>query len=424
MSQGGPDHRRYQTRRAYRLGVANGILFAIGGAFVDPATVLPAFVSRLTDSALAVGLVSAIGLGGWYAPQLFAASYVQPRRFKRPLYVFSAFLRASGWFIAIPVVYLLGGSSATLGLTGFFLGYSLFSFGGGLGGVAFLDIVAKTVAPNRLGSFFGNRQFWGAVGGIGAGYLVRTILADERIAFPANYCLVMCLALGSFLPGWFAYTLVEEPPGQPGERQSLRSFLGGAPALIGRERDFRLLVLSRLLLGGTGIALPFYIVYCREALHVPESLVGTYLSVQMAGSVLAIPMWARVNDRRGPRALIGLIAALSLAIPSLALVASLLPLPTDWERLAFGAVFFALAAMGAGGFMGFTNYLLAIAPEPQRPLYIGILNTLFAVTTLLPMLGGVVVKLASFQAVFGVAAGLGLAGVAVTLRLPAADPPG
>ena len=170
--------------------------------------------------------------------------------------------------------------------------------------------------------------------------------------------------------------------------------------------------------------------HARADHHGVRSHVSNYLELAVAGIEavllfgLAIPMWARVNDRRGPRALIGLIAALSLAIPSLALVASLLPLPTDWERLAFGAVFFALAAMGAGGFMGFTNYLLAIAPEPQRPLYIGILNTLFAVTTLLPMLGGVVVKLASFQAVFGVAAGLGLAGVAVTLRLPAADPPG
>jgi hypothetical protein len=424
MSQAAPDNRRYQTRRAYRLGVANGILFAIGGAFVDPATVLPAFVSRLTDSVIAVGLISTIGNGGWYLPQLFAARYVQPRRFKRPLYVLSAFLRASGWFIAIPVVYLFGGSRAAFALAGFFLGYSLFSFGGGLGGVAFLDIVAKTVSPSRLGSFFGNRQFWGAVGGIGVGYLVRTILADERIPFPTNYCLLMCLALANFLPGWFAYTLVEEPPGQPGEAQSFLTFRRSAPAAMQRQRDLRLLVLSRVLLGATGIALPFYITYCREALHVPESLVGTYLSVQMAGSVFAVPIWARLNDHKGPRALLAVIACLSLATPCLALLASLLPLPPEWDRLAFGLVFFGLGATGTGSFMGFTNYLFAIAPEPQRALYIGILNTLFSVTTLLPVLGGLVVRFASFQVLFGIAALLGLAGAAAVARLPRANPQG
>lgn len=420
MSEAALDNRRYQTRRAYRLGVANGILFAIGGAFVDPTTVLPAFISRLTDSAVAVGLVSAIGTGGWYFPQLLAAHYVQPRRYKRPLYLLSAFLRASGWFIAIPVVYLLGGSDSALALAGFFLGYSLFSFGGGLGGVAFLDIVAKTVAPSRLGSFFGNRQFWGAVGGIGAGYLVRTILASERIGFPNNYGLLMCLALASFLPGWVAYAMVEEPPGEPGEAQGILSFLFGAPAVMHRHRDFRLLVLSRLLLGGTGIALPFYMLYCRRVLHVPEALVGTYLSVQMTGSVLAIPVWAYVNDRKGPRALLAIIAAVSVGIPCLALLASVLPGSLGLGRLGFGLLFFALAASGAGSFMAYTNYLLAIAPEPQRPLYIGVLNTLFSATTFLPLLGGLVVRSASFQLLFAMAAVVGVAGAATVLRLPEA----
>ena len=422
MSQTDNDYRPYQTKRAYRLGVANGVLFTIGGAFVDPATVLPSFISQLTDSAVAVGLISAIGSGGWYLPQLFVASYAQPRPRKRPLYIFSAFLRAAGWFIAIPAVYLLCPRQAALGLVGFFLGYSLFAFGGGLGGIAFLDIVAKTVAPNRLGSFFGNRQFWGAVGGIGAGFLVRAVLANRAIPFPGNYCLIMVIALASFLPGWFAYSLVREPPGRPGQAQPLLHFLSSIPRLVSQDREYALLLSSRLLLGGTGIALPFYILYCRESLGVPQSGVGTYLAIQMTGSVLAIPLWAHLNDRRGPRTLLVASGLLSLAIPALALSASLIPFPPSLRQLAFGLVFFTLAAAGAGQFMGFTNYLLGLAPEEQRPLYIGVLNTLYAVTTFLPIVAGFVVRFGSFQLLFAIATLLGLAGLVTVLKLPRSSP--
>jgi len=418
MPRAHPQNLSFRTPRAYWLGVFNGIVFNIGSAFVDPATVLPSFVSRLTDSAVAVGLISAIGLGGWYLPQLFAASYAQPRPYKRPLYILATLLRAIGWAIAIPLVYLFGGSQPALALLAFFLGYSLFTFAGGLGGIAFLDMIAKTVAPNRLGSFFGNRLFWGALGGIGAGFLVRTILASDKFSFPANYCLLMGLGLASFVPGWIAFLLVKEPPGRPGKAQSLLDFVRSTPGVIRRHRDYRLLVVSRLLLGATGIALPFYILYCRRVLQMPEAVVGTYLSIQMAGNVFAIPLWAYLNDRKGPRSLLIVVAAVSLAIPTIAFLAALFPHAPEFGRLAFAAVFFGLAAAAAGGFMASTNYLLAIAPEEQRPLYIGVLNTLFAITTFLPMLGGLIVKFGSFLILFALAAMLGLAGAVAALRLP------
>ena len=41
------------ARRNYRLAVLNGILFNVGETFMDTATVLTLFVSRLTDRASA-----------------------------------------------------------------------------------------------------------------------------------------------------------------------------------------------------------------------------------------------------------------------------------------------------------------------------------------------------------------------------------
>ena len=417
MPNAGPENSSPSARRAYRLGIANGIVFLIGVAFVDPVTVLPTFVSRLTDSEIAVGLVSMLGIGGMFLPQLFAASYLQSKPYKRPFYLLGAFLRGAGLALAIPLVYFLAPRQPAAALVAFFLCYAISNIGAGFSTLAFLDIIARTIPGRRLGRFFGHRFFWGSLGAIGSGLLIRAILAGPRFPFPADYCLLLGLALVAFVPSWFAFAAIEEPPSRTEKAQPFGAFVRGAPALIHQDRDYRLLLLSRLFTGGAGIALPFYIIYCRRLLGVPEATVGTYLSVQMAGSVLLIPLWAYLNDSKGPRTLLLAVAWLSAALTAIALFASLIPGAVTIGRFAFALIFFVAAATGAGGFMASMNYLFAIAPEERRPLYLGVHNTLFALTTFLPLLGGVLVRLTSFSVLFAAAVLLSLIGAVTALRV-------
>ncbi len=138
----------------------------------------------------------------------------------------------------------------------------------------------------------------------------------------------------------------------------------------------------------------------------------------MAGNVVLVPLWAHLNDRRGPRQVLVAVVALYCATSGIALIASLLPHGEAFGRFALMAVFFPLAAISAGSFMGYTNYLFAIAPEEKRTLYIGIQNTLFAVTAFLPLLGGLVVAAASFSVLFAIAAAFSMVGFVATIRLP------
>jgi len=412
-----PELQARRARSAYRRRIVNRILFAAGMAFVNPVTVIPTFVARLTDSDLIIGLISGFGMSGWFLPQFFSGTYLRSQPHKRPVYVYTAFLRAFGLLLAVLAVYFLTRYSAAAALLGFALGYAVYALGGGVGGPAFLDIVAKTIPGNRLGAFFGHREFWGGIVAIACGFLVGAILAQRAIPFPANYSLLFALALASFAPGWLIFATIHEPPGRTAEPQALLPFLRTLPALLREHSEFRLLLVSRLFTGSGAIAVPFYIIYCRRVLAVPEAAAGTYLSVQMAGSVMLIPLWAYLNDRRGPRALLITVAILAAAVPLIALAVASYPSGTDFDRIAFGFVFFPLIAIGAGSFMGYHNYLFAIAPEEQRPLYIGVQNTLFAITGFLPLLGGLVVEHASFRALFALAAIIGSLGFIATLRL-------
>jgi Na+/melibiose symporter-like transporter len=317
------------------------------------------------------------------------------------------------------VLYFLAPGHAAAALVAFFASYTCYALAGGASGPAFLDIVAKTVPSGKLGAFFGHRQFWGGLGAIGCGALVRAILGADGLDFPNDYALLFVCALAFFAPGWILFASIHEPPGRVSDDpKPLLSFLLSAPATIRRHREFRLLLGSRLLNGAVGISLPFYIIYAHRILSVPEATIGVYISLQMAGSVLLVPLWTFLNDRRGPRTLLLAVALMYLATALLAFITSLLPQLPAFGRLALMAIFFPLAAISAGSFMGYTNYLFAIAPEEKRTLYIGLQNTLYAGTSFLPLLGGAIAAATSFSVLFGLAAAFALAALAATARLP------
>ncbi len=407
-----------RARRAYWFGIANGLLIGTGDALIDPVTVLPAFVSRLTNSEIAIGSISALGMSGWSLPQLLAANYLRSKIYKRPLYLLGAILRSVGLFAIIPLVFFSLPDHPSGALLGFFLGYSIFALTGGMSGPAFLDIVAKTVPARRLGAFFGHRQFWGGLGAIGSGALVRWVLAQHGITFPNNYLLLFSGGLLLFIPAWLLFSLIYEPAGKAAEQTPLLHFLRGSPAMVQEHPEFRLLLVSRLLTGSVSIALPFYIIFARRILGVPEAMIGTYISVQMAGSVLFVPIWAYLNDRKGPRGLLTAVSSLYLGVSLIAMAAAFNS-DINFGRAALLAVFFPLAAIGSGTFIGSTNYIFAIAPEEQRTTYIGIYNTLFALTSFLPLFGGWVVAATSFSFLFCLAAVFAVAGLVATIRLPA-----
>jgi MFS family permease len=53
----------------------------------------------------------------------------------------------------------------------------------------------------------------------------------------------------------------------------------------------------------------------------------------------------------------------------------------------------------SGRSIGDMNYLLEIAPERERPSYIGFMNTYMIPFSFLPLIGGVIVEAVSFNAI-------------------------
>lgn len=74
------------------------------------------------------------------------------------------------------------------------------------------------------------------------------------------------------------------------------------------------------------------------------------------------------------------------------------------------------------GIAGMT-YLLEVVPGPQRPIYMGLANTILGVGALVPIFGGILVNQVGYAGTYIIAALFCIAGVFIATQLHATQRP-
>jgi len=172
--------------------------------------------------------------------------------------------------------------------------------------------------------------------------------------------------------------------------------------------------------------MPFYVVYAKTELGVPDQMAGIYIwAAVLAGAPLSL-LWGHINDRRGPRAVLRGACALAIAPPLLAVLVPAAahlaggPFPAVERALPylFAVVFLAGGSTRGSLWMGSNNYLYELATHEERHRYIALLNTLAAPRALFPLAIGLVLTLLPYRVVFLLLAALGAAAALVSQRMP------
>jgi MFS family permease len=418
-SPAAPDLARFEEesaryyRRNFAAGLIHGVFFQMSTAFGSIHTVLPAFVTLLTTSTMAVGLMAAIQEIGEIVPQLFTAYLLEDKPRKKGYLLGVITLRWLSWGLLAWLTYQYGLTRPGLVLIVLIALFGLFSVAGGMGAVLYADIFARAIPANRRGRFTGARQILGFALAILAGWIVKLIL-DNGIAFPfpTNYSLIFGLSAASLAVAFIGFALIREPV-YPVQRRSksLGAMLRQSIALVKINPNFRRFLASRAILGlAIGLA-PFYIVHARQTLDISAGAVGLFLSFQMAGAALSNILWAFLADKYGNKyVIIGTIASAGLA-PILALT-----LP-DLAPQAYGLVFALLGAMLSGMRIGYNNFVLEMASPEMRATCVALQNTMLAPVTLMPLVAGFLIQELSFGLVFGVEAMLMAVGLLLSIQL-------
>jgi len=403
--------------------VLDASFFFAGFAFLDPVAVLNILLDELSGSKVIVGLMSALQRAGWLVPQLLAASFVLHRPRKKPFVIYPCLLSRLP-FLVLAVAFNVpwGRAHPQALLLLLLICFSVFFFGDGFSGVPWHDIVGRAIPANLRGRFFGSMQFLGGILAIGAGAVVRRVLSDQSLPFPYNYGrLFIFLVMGMALSTLFL-ALIREPPGPAAEEaQPLPRLLRAVPSTLRRYPRLRRLIVGQILCGFAGLAVPFYALYGRSRLGLPPAASGLFIWAATLGSVGASIIWAYLSDRFGSTAAIRGVSWIVIASPMMALILpTLAPIMGVEGAMAYiyAVVFLLTGAIWGGTWIGFTNYVLEIAPPHIRPLFLGLQATLSAPTVIMPVLGGWLLSVLPYEALFALVAGAGVVSTVYVYRLP------
>lgn len=383
----------------FAVNLLDGVSFWFGLSFISSTTIVPLFISKLTDSTLAIGLVAVIAQGAWFLPQLFTANVVERLARKKPVVVNLGFFleRLPMWLIVLAA--LAAGRSTTAALLLFLLGYAWHGLGAGVIATAWQDMLARCFPVARRGRFFGTTMFVGAgIGAMGAGFSAWML---RTFPFPTNFVYSFLIAAGFINLSWVFLALTREPV-QPvtAPRQSNRQFWSDLPRILRRDVNFSRFLVARLMLALSGMGTGFVTVAAVQVWQVADSTVGVYTAVYLAGQTVGNLLFGFLADKFGHK--------LSLEISG---VAAMLAFLLAWLATS-PAYFFAVFALigvytGAVIVSGIMVVLEFPAPE-KRPTYAGLANTGVGVVSALAPLVGAGLATVGYDWLFGVSAVSGL----------------
>jgi len=383
------------------VNVLDGTFFWAGASFVSSTTILPVYVSRLTDSRLLIGLLAMIGSMGWLLPQLFTANRVQrlPRKKPWPIRIGLFTERLPVVLLALSV--LLVSHSRTWALIAFFACYTWHVVGAGLVAVAWQAMVGKVIPDDRRGKFFGLTNFLGTATGVAGAAGAAWVL--DRYGFPRGYLWSFSAAAALIVASWISLALTREPAREPEEAPiSEQEYLRRLPAVLRRDPNFRRYLLTQVVAALGSMAGGFLTVYAIGRWDLPEGQAGAYTAAMLIGQAASNLVFGPLADRKGHK----LVLELSILAGGLAVgLAALAPAPI-W----FYAVFVLIGVQTAGFLLSGLMIALEFCPEPQHPTYIGLNNTVRGVAYgLAPLLGGLLAGSAGYRPLFAVAGGVSIA---------------
>lgn len=384
-----------EVRRNFRLAVANGVLFILADSLTDPTLVLVAFLSILTRSPFLLGLIVPIQSAAWALPQIFVSGRLQSWPVKLELYRRMSLVRIAAWLmLALTINFVRDPHWAVLA---FFVAFAIASLASGVAGLPFLEVISKTIPPQRRGEVFAWRLGLGGLLGIGGSFLVRWMVGENApLPFPSNYGLLAILFFLLASISLVVYNQIREmPDSQPAPRRTTREQFHAALAELRENANYRRLLAGQSLYTLAASATPFFAVYVQEHLGGSKDWVGVYLGVTMGTNLLANLLFGWLSRRMGnQRVLVVALSAgglMSLAVLVLVCLAGPLGISPLGASLWLAPVFLFSAMRNTGVSISSTSLVMNIAPDAKRSLLIGFNQTFLGVVMLLNGASGLVV---------------------------------
>lgn len=383
---------RKHLRFNFVINLLDGGFFGLAIGLCSFNAFIPIFVNRMTSSAILIGLVPAIHNVGWQFPQLFTAGWTARLRHFKPMVALLTILERVPFLgLAIVAWFLptLGNQNALI-LTFLLLAWQ--GLGGGLTANPWTSMIGKIIPNKYRGTFFGAQSSAAnamlSIGSILAGVIL--IKVSDRY----DFSILFFSASFSMLVSWFFLFLTREPIDQTKIISDKKQpFWRGARTILKRDTNFRWFLVGRQLTQFAAMGFAFYIIYAIDYFGMDEFKAGIISATLTGAAIIANPLMGWAGDRWGHRRLM-LIGILAATISSV----------LAWQASSLNWFFIIMVLTGVANVAIWTIALtltVEFGKGDDRPLYIGLSNTLVApITILAPILGGWIAETRGFPFMF------------------------
>jgi MFS family permease len=383
---------RKNLRFNVAISMADAALFGIGWGFSSFGTVIPLFVNQMTDSAILIGLIPAIHAVGWQLPQLFTANWVSRlRRYKPAVLLMTIHERIPFMGLAL-AAFLLPRFGAGIVLPLTFLLLIWQGLGSGFTANPWQSMIAKIIPPDSHGTFFGAQAAVANIlisaSAVGAGYLL------DLLHTPLDFILCFAIASVAYWLSMAALSFTREPEDTEKEVPTQQpSIFTGMGDILRKDRNFAWFLVMRFLYQFATMGFAFYIVYPLRQFGMNEIVAGYLTATLTITQTMANVGMGWLSDRVGHRNILifGMVAVTA---------SSLLAWAADavWW---FYPVFIISALANVAYWTIGMAMTVGFGTEAERPVYIGMSNTLAAPATIIaPILGGWIADLFGYKTTF------------------------
>lgn len=394
--------------------VIDGSAYYFALSMVSMLTVLPLLVSRLSDERWLQGMIPMIAYSGALLPGLFIAPLIKSLPRRKPFFLLATLAERIPYLLIGLLLVFLPNLPAPLLLTGFFLLYAVQAFSNGFAGTSWQDIVARVIPERRWGTFFGVQRSIGGLIGVAGAALAGYILSMYPFPQSIGVLTLLCFAVLMFGYGFLA--IVVEPPQAVLPRQPMGAFLKSIMPLLQRDHTLRHYLLCRSAIAVSFGGHSFLTASALERFNLPDAGISAFTAALLASQAISYLAMGLLADRWGHRQVFELATILGLAALCVAIFA-----PTAaW----FTLVFVLVGAAQAGYMLSGFTVIFSISSAEERPVYIGVANSIMTPVTILgPALGGLLAAVSGYNLLFVVLLAIGMAGlVTFHWRTPAAQP--
>ncbi len=378
------------SRRNFYALLWHAGFLAFARNFIDVDTVIPAMLVDAGGTALQVGVLTAIMLGGSSFTQLLFAPFISNYSYKRKFLLLGINSRIVALLFMALMLYFSSWLQGEDKIILIFLLITVFSLGGAFANISYTDIMGKSVLAEERKPFFSIRQVLTGSILLGSVFIARKVLSASE--FPVNYAYMFFIGFGSLLFAsmgfWYLKEVIPSKMPVKGAKHFFRLVRGEL-----KENRRLLYFLGFINTQGVAIAfLPFITLYAKQNFDLQSMQTGNFLLFKVIGSVTTGLLLFALKGRFKYRKLLLVNVFLSVVIVMLILI---MPgSPPFYLMFFIGGVIFATYSITMNG------VLLEVSDTENRALYTGITGAGNILPAVFPLAGGWLITQFGFTSFF------------------------